>query len=72
MLSIFFNYNAIAQKDTDTTAKKIDTLPYLKYPTIPAFVAFAGLTLGSYGGLFVFLVTSSFVFIGVVMKTLFR
>ena len=32
----------------------------------PAFIAFAGLTLGSYGGLFVFLVTSSFVFIGVV------
>ena len=35
----------------------------LKHPT---FIAFATLTLGSYGGLFVFLVTSSFVFIGVV------
>lgn len=32
----------------------------------PVFIAFASLTLGSYGGLFVFLVTSSFVFIGVV------
>jgi len=35
----------------------------LKHPT---FIAFASLTMGSYGGLFVFLVTSSFVFIGVV------
>jgi len=35
----------------------------LKHPT---FIAFATLSMGSYGGLFVFLVTSSFVFIGVV------
>ncbi|NBO42990.1 MAG: MFS transporter, partial [Betaproteobacteria bacterium] len=35
----------------------------LKHPT---FIAFATLSLGSYGGLFVFLATSSFVFIGVV------
>lgn len=35
----------------------------LKHPT---FIAFACLTMGSYGGLFVFLVTSSFVFISVV------
>ncbi len=37
VLSIAFNYNAKAQKTVDTSIIKKDTLPYLKYPTIPAF-----------------------------------
>ena len=66
--------SAIAWKYQESAPKTNGTIPPFKELAMtwwgilkhPAFIAFAGLTLGSYGGLFVFLVTSSFVFIGVV------
>ena len=65
---------AVAWKYQESAPNTSGSIPPLKELALtwwgilkhPVFIAFASLTLGSYGGLFVFLVTSSFVFIDVV------